>query len=427
MRGGFVLLALLLLVPGGSEGLSAQDTTDQSSLSASLITVGPGAAFWERFGHNAIWIHDPSAPPAQRDIAYDYGRFDFNAEHFFLKAATGDMQYSMDSATVNRIVRGYAARDRSVSIQRLNLTGSQVRNLQRHFQDDIAKVRSPSGWTYRYDYYLDNCSTRLRDALDVVLGGQLRSTMASQSTGTTYRFHSLRSVANNLLTLLGIDMMLGPAADRPVSQWETAFLPSELQRAVQQITVIDSLGAVVPLVLSTIPVAPATRYFVPDAPPPWRSRSFLAGAGVALVGLILARGTAGGRRGTVWRRGLGASLIGAWVLTTAIAGVVLTLLWTISTHRIAYFNANLFYGNLLSVLVLGWYPSALRGAARGVRIVRTLVTLSAALAVLGMLLSLTGIIPQVVGPFGWVAVPVWIGLAVATRWIFPVPPPSPVG
>jgi hypothetical protein len=54
--------------------------------------MGPGAAVWERFGHNAIWIHDPSVEP---DTAYNYGLFDLRQENFLLRFIRGQMWFWM--------------------------------------------------------------------------------------------------------------------------------------------------------------------------------------------------------------------------------------------------------------------------------------------------------------------------------------------
>ncbi|MEO7501078.1 MAG: hypothetical protein ABIW94_00435, partial [Gemmatimonadaceae bacterium] len=47
-----------------------------AELTIYLMTMGPGDAVWEKFGHNAIWIHDSAR---NTDVAYNWGLFDFEA------------------------------------------------------------------------------------------------------------------------------------------------------------------------------------------------------------------------------------------------------------------------------------------------------------------------------------------------------------
>ena len=61
-----------------------------------LVTVGPGDAVWERFGHSLLWIHDPEHGT---DEAYNYGLFSFEQEHFLLRFVMGHMDYWMADST----------------------------------------------------------------------------------------------------------------------------------------------------------------------------------------------------------------------------------------------------------------------------------------------------------------------------------------
>jgi Domain of unknown function (DUF4105) len=63
-----------------------------SELTVYLMTMGPGKRVWERFGHNAIWIHDPVRGT---DQTYNYGLFDLRQENFLLRFIQGRMWYWM--------------------------------------------------------------------------------------------------------------------------------------------------------------------------------------------------------------------------------------------------------------------------------------------------------------------------------------------
>ena len=94
----------------------------------------------------------------------------------------------------------------------------------------LAENARPENARYRYDYYTDNCATRVRDALDRALGGALRRQMEVRSRGDTYRSESVRLASPAPWMWLGFDIGLGPYGDRPLSRWEQAFLPTPAGR-----------------------------------------------------------------------------------------------------------------------------------------------------------------------------------------------------
>ncbi len=133
----------------------------------SLLTIGPGELYFERFGHNAIVVREAGRPA----LAYNYGIFDFEQENFLLNFARGHMLYRMAVGTLADDLAMYRAERRSIVEQQLDLDPAQARALV-GFLDDNAR---PENAQYRYEYFSANCSTRVRDALDQALGGALRA------------------------------------------------------------------------------------------------------------------------------------------------------------------------------------------------------------------------------------------------------------
>ncbi|MGH7594187.1 MAG: DUF4105 domain-containing protein, partial [Gemmatimonadales bacterium] len=66
-----LLLACSLLI--GPVAAPAQAPAGDH-LQVYLMTMGAGAEIYERFGHNALWIHDTVA---HTDRIYNYGVFEF--------------------------------------------------------------------------------------------------------------------------------------------------------------------------------------------------------------------------------------------------------------------------------------------------------------------------------------------------------------
>src|SRR5690606_19749011 len=147
------------------------DIDRASRLRIDLITMGPGDAVWERFGHNALRVYDPLTGD---DVTYNYGMFDFAAEDFFPRFFRGDMLYWMEGFDTRNVVYSYIASNRSVYSQELNLTPEQKARLVTFLEWNAREENR----YYAYHYYRDNCSTRVRDAIDYALGGQLREALA---------------------------------------------------------------------------------------------------------------------------------------------------------------------------------------------------------------------------------------------------------
>jgi hypothetical protein len=158
-----------------------------SELTISLVTMGPGRRVWERFGHNAIWVHDPIRGT---DRQFNYGLFDFKQQNFLLRFIQGRMLYWMKGFDAGRYMQQYVLDDRSVWVQQLNLTPAERRRLR----DFLEWNERPENRFYHYDYFRDNCSTRIRDAIDRVLDGRIRAQMDTAPAGglTAVRNHSSR-------------------------------------------------------------------------------------------------------------------------------------------------------------------------------------------------------------------------------------------
>src|SRR5690349_19766580 len=243
-----------------------------SDLTVYLLTFGWGDAVWERFGHNAIWIKDRAH---NTDITYNWGMFDFNQPHFIWRFVTGDTRYWMEPIDLQTMVRYYRQFNRSILAQELNLTPAQRLKLQQY----VMMNALPQNKFYRYDYYRDNCSTRLRDALDHALGGQLQTSTVSRMTQGTYRWHTQRLMTGDLPLYTGVTLALGRPADKRLSMWQEMFLPVRMANDLRTVTIADSVGDQIPLVRSE-----STLFVAGRAPEPASAPNYVpifVGIGIA--------------------------------------------------------------------------------------------------------------------------------------------------
>jgi Domain of unknown function (DUF4105) len=366
------------------------------------MTMGPGEHVWERFGHNAIWIHDSIAGT---QIAYNYGLFDFRQEDFLIRFLRGQMRYWMAGFPAERYVQSYVQANRSVWLQELDLPPGARLELQQFLEWNAL----PENRFYHYDYYRDNCSTRVRDAIDRVIGQRIHAGTAAVPTGKTYRVHTQRLTANDPPIFTGLLLALGPGVDRPISEWEEMFLPLALREHIRSVKLPGTDGTMAPLVKSERTLFLSTAPSPPEAPPrwlPWYLLLGLAGGGLAAF-LGWARGSRPAARVAL------ALLVVVWGVVAGFAGTVLAGLWGFTDHVMAYRNENLFQVNPLAWLMAFPGVLALLKRPRAARLARTVATTVAGLAFLGFLLQILPGFDQVNGPIIALALPVHLGIAAA--------------
>jgi hypothetical protein len=363
--GARLILLLLLLRPavlGAQEATPGAQPEPGETLRVFLMTIGRGDAIWERFGHNAIWIQDEETG---QGVAYNWGIFDFGQVDFVPRLAQGTMLYRMAPLDPFASLEEYRRADRPVWIQELALTPVQKRQLLEFVQWNAL----PENREYRYDYYRDNCSTRVRDALDRVLGGRIRAASSADTTAHSYRWHTRRLLRDHWPAYLGIQFVLGPRADRPITGWEEMFLPERLMERIREVVVPDGAGGTRSLVGHERILLASSRPPEPETPPlalPW----FL------LAGLLWGGGTLWLARRpdrTGWKGRLALGLLaGGWTLVAAFGGTLLLAAWTLTDHVFWYGNWNLLHANPLFLLlavpfalfvVLGRFPGWGRGLA----------------------------------------------------------------
>ncbi|MGI8401867.1 MAG: DUF4105 domain-containing protein [Gemmatimonadaceae bacterium] len=347
-----------------------------SNLTIYLLTFGMGDEVWERFGHNAIWIKDRTHGT---DTTYNWGMFDFNQPGFLRRFLTGDTRYWMEGIDLDVMLRYYKQNNRSILAQELNLTPAQRLSLQQYVQLN----ERPENKFYRYDYYRDNCSTRLRDALDHAVGGQLQTSTVTRQTSGSYRSHTLRLLGSDIPMYTGGNLALGHPADRRLSIWEEMFLPVRMASDLRTVRLTDSTGAQIPFVRSEMALFTAGRSPEPSAPPnyfPW----FVALGILIAAGMIgLVRGAEGGSRLALFFATAMATL---WSLIAGACGVALVIAWSFTRHYFMSRNENLLHLDPLSLGLVFLIPLALYGH-RGVSKALKLAGFVAAVSLFGFVLQ----------------------------------------
>ncbi len=338
LRGIFLSLYFVFLSwsqAGFATEVSEIPAVPTNGTEAWLVTFGPGEIYWERFGHNAIWLREPAFG---LDHTFNFGYFDFEQENFFQKFIHGRMLYFSVAQSANREFEFYRQENRSIRLQKLNLSSTQYRQLRDYLVHEV----KPENRNYRYDYYLNNCSTRIRDALDIALDGALSARTGITPASLNFRDQTRRLTQMQFWYYLGLELGLGSPVDRAVTRWDEMFIPMVVADEMTEMSLLEG-AAGSPLVSLDMMLFTSTAP-VPEATPTsiWYRYLFL---GLLVTGLAWLSGKF---MPPVWLAGL----TYAWVLISATSGLILAALWLFTDHEVASANANLLLFNPLVILAL---------------------------------------------------------------------------
>lgn len=217
----FLIVSLISLNLSYSQLLS-----DQTSVS--LLTCDEGEEIYSLFGHSAIRIKDVRN---NIDFVYNWGMFEFgeNELDFQLKFAKGKLKYYMAEELYENFMLTYQWEQRTVREQVLNLTYEQKLALWEEIQFNYR----PENRYYQYDFFFDNCSTRINELLKKVLAKDFIITELPESNTLTFRQLIDKQVRKSQpWSDFGIDLALGKKIDRLTTSDDMQFLPKYLEQAV---------------------------------------------------------------------------------------------------------------------------------------------------------------------------------------------------
>lgn len=348
----------------------------------SIITLGPWQGeLYSAFGHSAIRVYDPEY---SLDAFYNYGVFSFNQPNFYLNFARGHLNYKLDVDPYVPWRDYYISYNRFVHEQVLNLNDIQT---QKVF-DYLYWNSQPENQYYFYDYFYNNCATKLRDVLKITLKEDVQFDSTFIKTDYTIRQLTDLYLQHQPWGDLGIDICLGLPMDKHASPYEYMFLPDYVEQSFAHATVRrDSL--IVPLVKRNITVYEPD----PEDPPsslfhPW----LVFGLFLAITIFITWRDLKSHKR-SKWFDATIFGLVGA-------VGLLLFFLWTATDHRAAARNLNVLWAMPLHLIFVPLY----------LRSKKIAITYFKGIAILNVLLLITWpLLPQQLNVF---LIPVVIALAI---------------
>ena len=344
------LITLLIVLITFSVNAQLQLTSDSK---ISILTIGPGTSLNDAFGHNAIRIKDPVY---KFDIVFDYGRYDFETENFYLKFAQGKLDYQISQSKFETFFGYYQYNNRSVKEQVLNLSSEQKTAFYKLLKENI----KPKNKNYPYDFFYNNCATKIKDGIENILDDQLIYYPAPSFKQLSFR-NLIRSDLNqNSWGSFGIDIALGSKIDQIASVEEHMFLPKYLHQLLEnaRLKTDDSRLVSASKMLSPSGVIAQNNFF--------SSPLFILGI-LALIMLLITYNDHKNNSRSKWLD------VGLFAITGCI-GVLLLLLWFATDHQTTAYNYNLLWACALNVLFL---PSIRKSKLnnRGISYIKFLVLL----------------------------------------------------
>lgn len=313
--------------------LTTPEAVGQDSLRVSVITAAPGPEIYELYGHTALRIRGTDAG-VPFDSVWNYGAFDFEEPNFVGRFIAGDLNYAVIGYKFEYFLPGYMWDRRSVFEQVIDLTTEQARALRKNLQVNCL----PQNCKYRYDYIKDNCSTRVLDRVEKVLGAPL-ATPDEKRSFATYRDAMKHYHRHYPWYDLGIDLALGLPVDTLITPRDEAFLPLTLSNRLAEARLPDGRPVVKETVILFQGAHDATL-----PPTPWWNGPVFCGWILFLLSVVYA--VMEWRRGRTFRWGEA-----LFFLLVGIAGCIIAYLVVFSVHQAAKPNLLLVWLNPVALVV----------------------------------------------------------------------------
>jgi hypothetical protein len=302
-------------------GFTQSILTNKATLS--VLTCGPGDQLYSTFGHSAFRIHDASTG---FDKIYNYGTFDFNAPNFYLNFAKGKLTYQLSTTRFQYFLAEYRYENRWVKEQLLNLNPGDVQLVYNYLENNA----KPENKNYQYDFFFDNCSTKIETVLVAALPNKIEFSNNHITTHKTHRDLIADYTKNQKWAKFGIDLALGSVIDREATKDEYKFIPDYIFKAFENAT-IKTASLKIPLVKKEYTIIEERPMHIATfslSPTPFFTLLFLS-----LVILFITYKNFKSNK----RTKLLDFLI---LLATGIIGIVVLLLWFATSHTATYKNLN---------------------------------------------------------------------------------------
>lgn len=318
----------------------AQEVKLTPNAEISLLTCGPGNDLYSVFGHSAIRVKDKSAG---LDAVFNYGTFTFS-DDFYVKFTMGKLNYKLSVSSYDGFIRSYIFENRTVIEQELELTFEEKKKLFSYLWENY----QPENRYYLYDFFYNNCSTKIRDALKDIFEDRITYRQYTKEGDPTFRQMLDQYLGHMDWSDFGIDIALGLPCDKTPNYWNYMFLPDELMIGFDKATLSDG-EATYPLVRETRMLYEASPHF-PRFPIYFRPIFLTLLFFFIVLGVSIWE----------WRKKKDFVLFDkSLFVMIGVFGLFLSFLWFLTDHTATQNNLNLLWANPLLV-ILGFFSFSKR-------------------------------------------------------------------
>ena len=140
----------------------------------------------------------------------------------------------MDTETTKGFLHSYFFEQRYVYSQRINLNSKELRKLTELINENLR----PENIKYRYDFFYDDCSTRIRDLLEKSIGDKLM--YPPPETGKLPTFREMVAKYQDPYPWLkfGVDLIMGSTSDKKAHFRDQMFLPIDMKNGLSKAVII---------------------------------------------------------------------------------------------------------------------------------------------------------------------------------------------
>lgn len=233
----FKITFLLIFFPFWVFSNSLNLSENIESTEISVLTCDPGTEIYSLFGHSALRIKNPVNG---HDLVVNWGLFEFSESQFLFgyDFAKGRLKYYMGIQLMSNFMIEYRRAKRGVREQVLNLSDQEKYQIIQLLEENY----KPENRKYKYEFFYDNCSSRLRDIIKKVFNENINFYQSPKSNKFTFRETIHKYLESFPWLKLGIDLVLGKKIDVLVSNENLMFLPLNVEQIFDQ-SLVENNGA----------------------------------------------------------------------------------------------------------------------------------------------------------------------------------------
>jgi hypothetical protein len=304
-----------------------------------IAVYGPSDEIFIWWGHAALIVENIRWNFSR---VFDWGIFTYPSDSFLKDFLREEVRYE---STAGFLYMGeYIEEDRDITVYTLNLDRNAKKIILDYAENDVL----PDNCFYDYHEFRDNCSTRIRDIIDMGTEGQFKAVLDAKPGRFSIRQHIRRYTWNRPFSDWFLGFLVGQNYDEKITPWDEMFLPVEVARNIVDFTYTDNSGVERQLV-SSVEIINSSKKRQPILNEPLTTWPLAFAAGLIVAALLYSVKVLGRKFPRSGRILLGASqsLLGLFL---GGSGCVLVFGFLMNNDYIQQ-NANILFVNPLLLIL----------------------------------------------------------------------------